>query len=588
MSQLTEKIRAKYPQYENVDDVELESRILAKYPQYLSLTDESSVIDPTIMRQAGMKDPEIEQMVRNSKLQIRASLGNLGGNIVRSGGRVIGDTLGAIGNIFNPNLEKNTIANLGRVAVGGVQNLIPGEQGLEKNFNDIGRYYGQRYGITSALRGDFDQAGRDIGTTAYFDPTGVALDASALASGVGAGAKGVGTLTKSSRLASFGDDALRVGNAIDPMYQVSRRGGQIINRGIRGLDDYSRNYATAGLGNPAKVGEADSILKNIDFERIDPVTGKRVTVPMKTADLISEGNLYGRSSQDVIDYSNKLANRFDEIANNPNLPVRIDDIIRPLDEAIESTNQSLIDFPGEKAFETQLQELTRQRQNLLNKSRDGIVPANEVLRMRRVLDKVAGPKASQGVIMKPGEQMAKQEAISGLRSGLRESSPELTGIGKRLQSIGFDQQGKRGPVLEAFRGYENRANVRNPITLSGAVTGGLGAGVGAGVGGPFGAAVGALGANIAKNALTSPRGIKAVSQGGQSLARGVGTAKRVSTPVVKQSLNIGRTGAISNRTSERVQSKPQLPIQKEEPKSNLLSFVRNIPRNIKSLFSRRN
>lgn len=47
MSELSVKLKSKYPQYQNIPDDELESKILAKYPQYGNLTKSKEPIDNT-------------------------------------------------------------------------------------------------------------------------------------------------------------------------------------------------------------------------------------------------------------------------------------------------------------------------------------------------------------------------------------------------------------------------------------------------------------------------------------------------------------------------------------------------------------
>lgn len=533
-------------------------------------------------RQAGYSDQEIEQFVRDNDLEIKGSAGNFAGNIFRSGARMVGDLTNAA---LHP---VQTIGNIGTIATGGINKLLPGTSFGEKEFDATKDYFGTRYGISSALKGDFRQAGQDLRRTAYFDPTGTALDAAAVASGVGAGLKGAGAVSKSSKLARAGNFLTKTGEAIDPIYQGSRAIRGATKTGIRGLDDFSREYATAGIGNPAKVNEANRILKQIDYKRIDPVTGKQISSPMTTADMIAEGNLYGRSVDDVVRYSDELGKQFDLIADNPNLPVRIESVTKPLDDLIVATEQSIRDFPNEASFQIQLEELVRNRNNLASKATNGVIPANEVLRMRRELERVTSDAASRGVQLRPGEMQAKQKTVSGLRSGLREADPELTTLGKKRQAIGFDTPGSEGPLLKAFGGYESRAQVRNPITLSGVATGGVGAGIGAIAGGPLGAVGGMIGANLAKNALTSPTGIKMVSKGGQAAARGLGTAGRGTSKLFGGIYPSVRTGAVFNRASDLGRLPPQQPNQrvvqeenslvndpyKEIRKQNRFSFVR--------------
>ncbi len=527
-------------------------------------------------KKAGYSDLEIERFIRDNDLEIEGSLQNFGGNILRSGGRLVGDTVGAVANIFNPNLERNTLAQLGSTVLGGVQNLIPGEQGQESKFNNLARGLGERYGITSALRGDFGQAGQDLYRTAYFDPAGVVADVAGLASGVGVAAKGAsaaGKLGGASKLSRFGTGAMRFSDAIDPVSYGMRGVGRVANKGIRGMDEFSRSYATADLGNPVAASDANRILKNINYQSIDPVTGRQVTRPMQLADLIAEGNLYGRSVDDVVRYSDELGRTFDQIADNPNLPVRVENITAPLDKLIESTQQALKDFPGDRSYSIQLKELTRQRNNLASKARNGIIPGNEALRLRRTLESVTSDAASRGVQLKPGEMLAKQKAVSGLRSGLRQSDPRLTGLGKRMQSIGFDSPGKQGPVLKAFSGNESRRMVRNPITLGATTKLGFGAALGAGFGGPIGAVTGAGLAGLTNNLLSSPAGIRTISQGGQKMAQGLGTAKRYVAPrLMSLQRNVVRPSTMISRQVLESPTQQQQQYRQVRPSVNQSSY----------------
>jgi|GEM_PF-6099605 len=461
---------------------------------------------------------------------------NFASNVLTSGAKFIGDTAKAV---LSPVQTAKSILGLGS---GLVQLMIPGEQGNEELARNVGRFYVDRYGSLDKAWNSF-----------YNDPVGVAADVAAVFSGVGAAAKGVGGLTKAAGLSNIGNKAIQVAGKIDPLSAIGRGASSVAKKGISGLDEWSRGYATAGIGNPAQIREANRILGRTNTTRINPVTGKSYRTKMTAADLISEGNLYGRSADDLSRYSSELSSQFDKIANNPNLAVKAIDITEPLDKLIESTKQAIKDFPNEKSFKIQLGELTRQRQNMASKAVGGVIRGDEALRMRRSLDSVTSDAASRGVTLRPGEMQAKQAMVSGLRSGLRGADPRLTGLGKKMQAIGFDSPGKEGPLMKAFSGYQSRAEARNPITLSGTAVTGIGAGAGA-LFGPYGAAVGAVGANLAKNALTSPAGIKTVSRGGQSFARNLGTAGRTVSKSTQAIYPTLRQARMLNQTSDQMQS----------------------------------
>ena len=79
------------------------------------------------------------------------------------------------------------MANLGRLAVGAGELLIPGEQGAEKYARAAGNFYDQRYGISDLLKGNLQGVQEKAGNTLYNDPVGAALDLSAVL-GLGGGA----------------------------------------------------------------------------------------------------------------------------------------------------------------------------------------------------------------------------------------------------------------------------------------------------------------------------------------------------------------------------------------------------------------
>jgi hypothetical protein len=456
-----------------------------------------------------------------------------------------------------------------------IGSVASGETKLGDIARGVGQSFKQRYLDKGALK-----------NTLYNDPLGLAADASMVLGGGAAAVKAGSTAARvagatkaASNLSKAGRALTTASRATDPILAVGKAGKGLISKGVRNLDDYGRGYATAGIGNPAQISKADDILAGIKTQAIDPVTGKSVTKPMNTAEFISQNNLYSRSPDELAKYGKTLMKQFDTIADNKNLQVKVADVVKPMDDLIEATKQAVKDFPGEKAYKTQLKELIRQRSSIVRKGSNGIIPGDVALRLRRILDAVSSRSASMGVMQKPGELLARQTLVSGLRSGLRSADPRLKAIGKQLQAIGFDAPGKEGPLLKAFKGFESRGQARNPITLTNVTSTGLSSGVGALLGGAPGAVVAPMAYSLFNRAVTSPGGIKATSQAAKGTAQAIGTATRKASPIMSfGTRSVGQPARIIKKGQEM----PPTNQEKRQPKG-LQSYNPIIPQN---LFSR--
>ena len=182
------------------------------------------------------------------------SLGGFAGNVVKSTGNLIGDTAKGLVNVFNPNPEKNTLANVGKLAVGTAGLLMPKPKEAGEDFQyplteqprALGQYYKQRYG-------------EDLGKTLYEDPAGVASDV-AMVVGAGSGlARGASSLTKglgmSDDLGKLGTTLSKAERIIDPIQAPFTAGKAILNK----ADD---------LGDAARVaGKADDVAKKPIFSK---------------------------------------------------------------------------------------------------------------------------------------------------------------------------------------------------------------------------------------------------------------------------------------------------------------------------------
>jgi len=174
-----------------------------------------------------------------SSVQEPKTLGGFASNVISSGAKAVGGIASSVLNVANPDMNKNTVANVAKLAKGTAQlidptkdnkivdaisRIIPGKKrtdfiapgNQEETARNVGRFYDQRYGVSDALKGDFKGAGEKIANTAYNDPVGAAMDVSSVIGGVG-------TASKLSGLSGVGNTLGKVSRFTDPL-QVAGMG----------------------------------------------------------------------------------------------------------------------------------------------------------------------------------------------------------------------------------------------------------------------------------------------------------------------------------------------------------------------------
>lgn len=348
MSELTNRVKSKYPQYQNIPDQELESKVLAKYPQYKTLA----------------SPPK------------KTALG-FAGNVVKSGATAIKDIGSAIVNVANPNPEKNTVFNMAKLAQGAGQMLDPTEGNKIANFSNkatsymmpwlspmlnpknenyenypknVWSFYKDRYGSVDAIK-----------NTAYNDPVGMGLDIATVATGVGGLAKG-GAVAASkagmsagvaSNMAKAGNTLTKAGMALDPLVMGTKVAGKSFSMMSRPLGQVgsglsSESLLTRGVGNPAQQAKI----------------AQKGTTP---GQLMKKYNLYDRSPETVAEASKSVLSQYDDLALRSGKKVSMGQIMQAFDAEIERLGKGVNGVVSE-ADRAKIAELIKRRDMFLEAS----------------------------------------------------------------------------------------------------------------------------------------------------------------------------------------------------------------------------
>lgn len=162
------------------------------------------------------------------------------GNIIPSAGKTLWGLGEAAINAVNPDLSKNTLANIGRLGMGAVQKLDPTEGKLIAKATSFGspiKAYDEAHGVSTDYQPQAEAVGKfykdryggveNIKKTLYEDPTGAALDVATVLSGAGGLVKGAGTLTKSAKIAQIGRGLETAGELTNPLSLASKGVGAV-------------------------------------------------------------------------------------------------------------------------------------------------------------------------------------------------------------------------------------------------------------------------------------------------------------------------------------------------------------------------
>lgn len=243
------------------------------------------------------------------------TLGGFASNVVSSGANLVG---GIANTLLHP---VDTITGLHNLAVGGVEKLIPGEQGQEQNFDALTQFFKDRYG-----------SGQAIVDTAYNDPIGFATDLATVFSGGGAAVTKLGTASKLSKLAEVGKVVSKTGEIIDPISQVVK----VIGRGLE--------KATAGktLGGGKYIYDNIQAAQNIGIpkERLPISTMTKSPVSANLEAVAAKGVGGSQIVNDIENVYNKMNDKIDKIIKNTPSPT---DLGKNLSSAVDEFKTDFFD-----------------------------------------------------------------------------------------------------------------------------------------------------------------------------------------------------------------------------------------------------
>lgn len=445
------------------------------------------------LRLTGDSPPTEQELNQIFNVAQPKSFGGFAGNVVKSTGRLIGDTAGALVNVLNPDMEKNTVANLGRLGASIVSLIAPGEQGNEDMARNVGKFYADRYG-------GLDKAWN----TLYNDPAGVAADLSVVLGG-GATALKAGGLTKASNIASKASrliDPLNITSKVRAVGKVTGKTPSLQNvfRKVgKGIETSGEGLATRGIGNPAQ--QADLASKY----------GRTV------GEFIDQYDLWDRSPETANQVRRAIGGQYDDLALKSGKTTSTADVLRAINREIENLSGGASGYSDtNKAI---IQELRRRRSQILEitggQHQAGI---DTITNYRKALDKDI-PSSMFGLNPRgAGKAAGAKKTRDVLRSTINASDPSL-------ERLGLDYGMAKG-VEKIFGRSSSRAKNRQLISLSKMGT--------TGIGGMMAGLPGAMVGYATDAITTDPRFLKATSK---TLKKVGGAVKEAKLPKVPKYAN---------------------------------------------------
>ncbi len=446
-------------------------------------------------KQAGFTDQQIGQYMNMRGVQSpqKKSIGGFASNVVKSGARTAGDLMGAVVNTFNPNVEKNTGANLLKLGAGVAQYLDPtqllGTQ-YEDNARAVGNFYKDRYGSLDK-----------IGNTLYNDPVGAALDVAGVASGVGGALRGAGTVSKVAGLTRAGNAFTKAASFTDPFSLMAKGAGKAtgiaykrVGNFGKSLEKFGDEYVLQGSGNPKLTKKIVSQIKSsnktpLQFYQENPALFSRDSA--SAGELASDlGQQYGSAVRAI-----------------PGQSIRVSDLMNAYDSAIRRLEKQVMNSADDVAA-SQLSTLKARRETV-----GGVLGGTEYVNPEQLhqIAMAVDKRIPSSKFMQTQAELAGQPVGAFmrerdiLRGTMRQNSPGLREIGKKESIL--------KNIEKLYGDAEGRSSARQPInfTKMGAAT----------VGAVAKGLPGAVGGFIAEELIRSPIGTSMISKGASTAGKAI-------------------------------------------------------------------
>lgn len=477
MSDLTNRVKAKYPQYASMDDAELEKRVLTKYPQY-----------------GTMAQPE-------------RSVGGFASNVVKSGvDNLVGMGSAAI-NTLNPDLGQNTLVNMGRLGLGTLQKADPTKskiisKGIAQmtglsNVSNMDKMYGKStdYQPQAEAVGKFykDRYGgvENIKKTLYEDPTGAALDASVVLGGGAGLAKGVAGVTGSTNAARIATALGTASKYTNPLTYAGKAAGLAAKPMVKASNWFAKeaeSLPTRGMGNPMGLEKAKGVS------------------PLPMDQLFEKYNTWDRapeSFQAGIDMAKKQGTKLAQTAEQTGSKV---DLLKVLDELDGNIKKLSSKAETSDKAAAALDELFRRRKMLVKAiGEESYTPLKvSPAKVTEIKQDFQGdvPDSDFG---KPMSEMNKalgtKRAYQSLIGGIEEAVPGTKNLGREESAL--------IRLKKIAKNQEARSGARQNVNFSK-----MG---GAGLGGLIGGIPGAIQGFALEQIANSPQFLRVASKGARSL-----------------------------------------------------------------------